>query len=1163
MGVAIHDDGLFLNTVLVPATEQNQISFLSHVIDEFPMALKLKDPEGFSLLHLGAKYALMGMVDFFIGKGFNPNERSYRGETVLHILAMHGSITNVKWFSCRYPQHVTMLTTTGKSVLHYAVSNRDAEVMLYFVRDVKMIPHEETYNKETLLHLACESGNSLLVRHILDLYPEMMNSQDANGCTAFQTACINGDLETVKILCDHREFSLELLSTGENVLGSVCKSKQIDTFTYLLHAFPELLNEESGGGYTLLHIASAFSTVYIVNYLTNHGFNVQRRTTSGRNALHVACSSGNFEVVRFMTWRYPELLKAVDNDGYDAMLCAAESKSMETVKYLIDKGYFRKQTSHSGQNIFHISCRESTVEIVKYLYQNYPQDFVEPDKLGQLPIHFSAMNTCLQVIQFCLSLNVDVYATSLVNRTILHYACSNRNTDVLKYVLKTVPGLRHRRDINGYNAIHCSCETNNKEAFEFLLKEGFEIHSKTFDDFTVLDLAFLHRSMSIVATIMDKYKRGKYDNFMDMISHRIAQYENHILARLKKFEYIDFAVFPLRRVDTKFKYSNVSSLVDLHFTNQEKSVFQKETAVNKTFKRMLALSKIEEEIDMTFQELLIEVGLTQVELWYINLAFLFPEHMPDAWISSFLERIKSCELSSVLKAAAYGICRKFTNAFYRVLSIQSVWAGYTYSTLKGHLNSQLDTIVVITNEENGNVQLKMKEYLGLKLYFRNADKCSHEAKEIMCYENENLSSIHLQQEDIQRLLSSHSNITLISASSVKSKGYGKPYQEPPVKQHTIVIYCRVKGIIPVGEMRFPTEIGGYPVDVRESVVTFAAGHEGVRIGDKIGPTEESITGTLGGFIDLDLGKKGFITCAHVVCSKFLDNQNALQNIAEQNISVGVVEEKGKRRIGKVNKAYFNLDQVTKTSIDAALIELNDSLPETGQFSLKVKTEDYRKAGFQQHHIPSFSNGEISKVPDINLKMFLKIGAVSGLTCGFLHFKDPAAVIGTTPHNVYIHKNKYELHGQIEVKPHRCETFIEKGDSGAFVFSLEMDDAPILRCIGMVEAFTDHGTCLVTPIQDVLSALGLNIYHLTKFEKELQEHDKEDFLSRMFADLRRRMESMQNDMQEMKIKVDTTTESVSKIQTDMSNMQNEMTSVHEKLDLIDKSTLTTSTDDPQM
>lgn len=196
-------------------------------------------------------------------------------------------------------------------------------------------------------------------------------------------------------------------------------------------------------------------------------------------------------------------------------------------------------------------------------------------------------------------------------------------------------------------------------------------------------------------------------------------------------------------------------------------------------------------------------------------------------------------------------------------------------------------------------------------------------------------------------------------------------------------------------------------------------------------------------------------------------------------------------------------------------------------------------------------------------MFLKIGAVSGLTCGFLHFKDPAAVIGTTPHNVYIHKNKYELHGQIEVKPHRCETFIEKGDSGAFVFSLEMDDAPILRCIGMVEAITDHGTCLVTPIQDVLSALGLSIYHLTKFERELQEHDKEDFLSRMFDDLRRRMESMQNDMQEMKIKIDTTTESVSKIQTDMSNMQNEMTRVHEKLDLIDKSTLTTSTDDPQM
>jgi hypothetical protein len=115
------------------------------------------------------------------------------------------------------------------------------------------------------------------------------------------------------------------------------------------------------------------------------------------------------------------------------------------------------------------------------------------------------------------------------------------------------------------------------------------------------------------------------------------------------------------------------------------------------------------------------------------------------------------------------------------------------------------------------------------------------------------------------------------------------------------------------------------------------------MGDKIGLTAGNKTGTLGGFIDIDTNRKGFITCAHVLTS--LDNQ--AENLRRKEQHVCIVENRGRKHtIGYVKEYVFDLDRTdVDVTIDAALVELQERPPDSGHFTPNLKLPNIQQAGW--------------------------------------------------------------------------------------------------------------------------------------------------------------------------------------------------------------------------
>lgn len=132
------------------------------------------------------------------------------------------------------------------------------------------------------------------------------------------------------------------------------------------------------------------------------------------------------------------------------------------------------------------------------------------------------------------------------------------------------------------------------------------------------------------------------------------------------------------------------------------------------------------------------------------------------------------------------------------------------------------------------------------------------------------------------------------------------------------MFCRKKGIIPIGENHFSQFIDGVETDVLEGGPTLAAN---LHVGDAIGPYHSR--GTLGGFYEY-MGRACFLTCAHVM----YDVQNLLKSpydvTKHEAVNTYLHTPSGPTECGSIIRRIFEHDDPNVTSVDAALVEIKSS-----------------------------------------------------------------------------------------------------------------------------------------------------------------------------------------------------------------------------------------------
>ncbi|XP_033758068.1 uncharacterized protein LOC117340415 [Pecten maximus] len=376
-----------------------------------------------------------------------------------------------------------------------------------------------------------------------------------------------------------------------------------------------------------------------------------------------------------------------------------------------------------------------------------------------------------------------------------------------------------------------------------------------------------------------------------------------------------------------------------------------------------------------------------------------------------------------------------------------------------------------------------KEGIGLVM-LRNPYKVDNEARTVSQNKGKEYT---IPKEDMERakqviqshsntLWCNHSNLNIISVSSVRSKRKGAELEQCLC----IVLYCSTKGVVPIGEEEFPRELDSVSIDVREgyfelggyNTLPSSSRHRDLKMGCNIGKITKRIKnggGSLGPLVNYN-DKMSFLTCAHVLFDfnpQINYSVNAFNRIYVAQPSPGSSTASGDS-CGFVQRAIFNPQ--LPTGIDVAVVAISDSTrkPIKGRFAMD-HTFRYRNTGFKE--LPEYNNGSIVRnISECGTSnMVVQFGSETHLTKGSLvvdgvSVRPLSTVLGKLfSANMYCFKDQYEVEGLKSA----VNMFLP-GDSGSAVFML---NGTSLHCIGMSIGHMSNGSAVVTPIGALLDALG--------------------------------------------------------------------------------------------
>lgn len=301
---------------------------------------------------------------------------------------------------------------------------------------------------------------------------------------------------------------------------------------------------------------------------------------------------------------------------------------------------------------------------------------------------------------------------------------------------------------------------------------------------------------------------------------------------------------------------------------------------------------------------------------------LFYHYLLEGLSSSMANKDKDTS-----KVIAWFVTKKFFQSLDKSIrdKIIDIWPSYNCSCYRGK-DVFCSGKIEITVEICTLFPDLPETFWKVDIYFIPDDRVKHkESNHIFEHLQNSNGKLHFRNketvssEEAKQLFIAHTNLTLVCKSSFKSTGF-QMKKHKVIEQSCVQLYCKRKGLIPIGENHFPKTLNGLQTDILEGCPNLLTK---LKIGNKVGRDNDLKRGTLGGFVEVR-GVKAFLTCLHVFLST---DELASDNISlddKQQDLVKVHIQNKTSICGLIRDIAYEVDNPTVTSIDAALVEISET-----------------------------------------------------------------------------------------------------------------------------------------------------------------------------------------------------------------------------------------------
>ncbi|CAL5395336.1 unnamed protein product [Camellia sinensis] len=341
---------------------------------------------------------------------------------------------------------------------------------------VDQLESQVTPNKNTVLHIAAQFGNSQCVREILSKNSSLLNRQNAKGDTALHVAAREGHSDIVKSLIeyatslDHDQVAIE---SGSDITKKMLRATNDD-------------------GDTALHDAVRYRQPDLV-----------RLKPFKLRPLPQPLLRPKPDLVRLLIEEDPGFTYRANNAGESPLYIAAERGYLEVVSDILKTCRAPAYGGPAGRTALHAAVISNNEGGTKTLL-DWKKDLAkEPDVHGWTPLHYAARFGHVQRAKQLLDSDKSIaylIADQDDNKTALHVAASQGHVSVIQELISQCPDCWEMFNHKGQNILHVAVENEKKMVIKFILKNyslSGLINQKDVDGNTPLHLIATGRLLAI------------------------------------------------------------------------------------------------------------------------------------------------------------------------------------------------------------------------------------------------------------------------------------------------------------------------------------------------------------------------------------------------------------------------------------------------------------------------------------------------------------------------------------------------------------------------------------------------------------------------------------------------------------------------------------------
>ena len=364
--------------------------------------------------------------------------------------------------------------SSGRTPLHYAAENRDAQLASFFL---SIGAEPDALDLE---------GNTPLVISV------------KNEDTVTARALVSGGADIHKPINNETTSAVLALQNGDEIFKSILTAKNIES--------------ADNSGKTVLHIASIAGNLQAVNdiisilspasYINKKDFNDKNaldyafERTDSRPHIEIAeqlVLAGGFSDNPVYNYFAPAARSANynirRNDGLAPIHYAAIDDSPGLISFLLNKKIDINIKSNSGATALHEAVRKGNINVISMLLEN-GADVNVKDAKGNTPLHTGIPpNVHREVVTMLLAKGANPNLRDEYGDTPLHVAITlNRPSDVIQAFLNGGSDV-HIRNIDGKTPLYLAVQEGRAGVIPPLLSYGSEIFAADNSGITPFDIA--------------------------------------------------------------------------------------------------------------------------------------------------------------------------------------------------------------------------------------------------------------------------------------------------------------------------------------------------------------------------------------------------------------------------------------------------------------------------------------------------------------------------------------------------------------------------------------------------------------------------------------------------------------------------------------------------